>query len=446
MNFFSSLCGPLCLVVCLILATPVAASDWKDSLEKAPAGSVIRVPAGNYEGTIVLRKPITLKGEKGSRINGLGKGHVIHVKANNVVLEGLVISGSGTDLSKDHAAVFIEGTNIVVHANTIEDALHGVYVKKGYGCRITENLIKGKTELEVPVTEVTEAGIIPDGAETCRIPLQDNQRGNGIHLWNSSHNIILNNQITETRDGIYFSFAHHTQTRGNTIRNVRYGLHYMYSDHNVFEHNTFSENAAGAAIMYSEKLFVRKNVFTGNRGHRAYGLLMQSVDDTMILENVISENTVGMYLENSNRNILRGNEVARNYLGFRLNSSSSENAFTGNLIAANTHPVEIAGNTGNNRWALEGVGNFWHGAPSIDFDQDGIGDLPHREVDAFGPYRRNAPWIALLSESPAANFIRWFHRHAQVPGMPEIVDPAPLTPSFQANALVYKKETRDDHR
>jgi nitrous oxidase accessory protein len=96
------------------------------------------------------------------------------------------------------------------------------------------------------------------------------------------------------------------------------------------------------------------------------------------------------------------------------------------------NPVEMAGETGTNRWSIAGVGNYWEGAADFDLDRDGINDVPHRELDLFGVLRRNFPAIAFLSQSPAVKLLRFAHQRAALPGLNSIEDPAPL-----ANAPVY---------
>jgi hypothetical protein len=56
--------------------------------------------------------------------------------------------------------------------------------------------------------------------------------------------------------------------------------------------------------------------------------------------------------------------------------------------------------------------------------------LPHRELDLFGPLRRNLPEIAFLSGSPAVRLLRFANDHAALPGLAAIEDPAPLTANF----------------
>lgn len=412
----------------LAAATLAPAASLQQRIDAAAPGSIITVAAGTNSGGIIICKPLTLIGEGLPVIQGDGKGKVVTVAADDVTLRGFRIRSSGLALFDDDAAVFVVGNRATIEANEIEDSLHGVYLKKVNDCRVIDNHIVGKTTIAQETGSI-ESGIgsSPDNCE-----LVANRRGNGIHMWNCERTRITGNEITEARDGIYFSFANHTHCADNLIHHVRYGLHYMYSDDNVFVGNTFSENAAGAALMFSERLVVRGNRFISNRGFRAYGLILQSMDDCRFESNVIEQNAVGLSFNQCNRNQVVGNRVSQNYIGLRFGSNSDANAFSVNLFARNLHPVEVAGENGTNRWALAGVGNYWGDGDSFDLDGDHINDLPHRELDVFGLLRRDFPVIAFLSESPAVRFMRFAHQRAALPGAMSIEDGASLTAAFPA--------------
>lgn len=405
------------------------ASELQDRIDAAAPGSTIEVAAGKYAGPLVIEKPLTLVGRGWPAIDGGGAGSVIAVRAAGVTVRGFHIHNSGLDLRKDDAGIQITGDQALISGNRIDDVLHGIYVKKARDFRILKNDIRGKTTLP-PAQRPSSEAIATDGAEYCS-PLNINSRGNGIHLWNSSGGEIDNNTVTETRDGMYFSFTRDTKVRGNHIHGVRYGLHYMYSDHNNFEGNTFTENAAGAAIMYSKNLVIVGNRFDANRGFRAYGMLLNSVDNTRIEGNLLNQNTVGIYLENNNNNQLIGNRIERNYIGLRMTASSNDNVLSRNRFSGNMHPAEMAGQNDSNRWSLEGVGNHWSSGNLVDINADGIGDLPYREVDLVGDLRRDSPLVGLLSGSPGLNLLEFVHRHVALPGVEAIEDPAPLTPQFE---------------
>jgi nitrous oxidase accessory protein len=408
-----------------VLATFAVAQTLQERIDAAAAGSVLTVEGGPHE-AIIIRKPITLVGRGMPTIRGKGVGKVVHIAAEGVTVRGFRIQGSGLALFEDDAAVFVTANGATIQDNVIDDSLHGIYLKKANGCRVLNNRIRGKT------TTVAEEGSMESGigrsAENC--DLVPNRRGNGIHLWNCEDTRISGNEISEARDGIYFSFANRTHCDGNKIHHSRYGLHYMYSDDNVFTGNTFSENAAGAALMFSKRLVVRGNRFVDNQGFRAYGLILQSIDDTLLEGNEIAHNAVGFSFNQCNRHRVFGNQVSQNYIGLRFGSNSDENVFSRNVFTRNLHPVEIAGENGTNRWSVAGVGNRWDGAPAFDLDQDGINDLPHRELDLFGVLRRDFPSIALLSESPVLKLLRFAHQRAALPGVASIEDQAPLAAGF----------------
>ena len=417
------------VIAVLCAASSLAAATLQERIDAAALNQTIRVESGVQAGPIVIKKPLTIIGEKGAEIRGNGSGNVITIAADDVTLRGLRITGSGLRLSDDDAAVFVTGNRAKIDNCVIAESLHGIYLKKVSGTQILNNRIEGKTTLAAS-TEPVEKGI-GTSAENCDTTLVSNRRGNGVHQWNCEGTVIRRNEISETRDGIYFSFTNNCRVENNFIHHVRYGLHYMYSDGNVFENNAFTDNAAGAAIMFSKELVVRGNRFLNNRGHRAYGLIFQSSDRSRLEHNEISENAVGLSFNQCNQNGIVGNSVSQNYIGLRFGSNSDGNRFTENMFVRNIHPIETgASDVSGNAWAVAGVGNLWDKDVDLDLDRDGINDLPHRELDLLGILRRDFPVIAFLSDSPALKLLRFANERAAIPGVSAIEDPAPLTPGF----------------
>lgn len=415
-------------VIALSFALLAQADEIQRRIDAATPGETIEIEPGTYHGSIIIDKSLTLIGHDLPRLDGGGNGHVIAIVADDVNVRGFEITGSGTNLRRDQAGIHVIGDRVTIANNRILDCLHGIYLKKVVAARVRGNHIRGKTTLpKDDAPEGLDVIIAADGTEMCALNI--NSRGNGIHLWNSRDGIIESNTITESRDGMYFSFTNQTTVRANQISGVRYGLHYMYSDENRFEGNTFSDNVSGAAIMYSKNLVVRGNRFFSNHGSRAYGMLLNSVDNTLFEANVMDSNTVGIFLENNNHNTFIGNRISHNYIGVRMNSSSYNNAFSANYFRGNLHPIELGGQSTSNRWSIDGVGNHWDRASPVDLDGDGIGELPHREVDLLSKLRRPMPAVGLLSGSPGLELLEFAHRHVELPGVPGIKDPAPLSSS-----------------
>jgi len=399
------------------------------AVREAATGDTLILEAGRHEGPVTIDRSLTLRGRPGAILDGRRDGPVIAIRADKVRVEGLAIRNSGLRLEKDDAGIHSTGANTEIIGNRIESCLHGIYFREARGGTIGNNTILGATgdRLRSPFDALTEGAPVADQPGLCAVGrLNENRRGNGIHLWSSSGVRIENNRVARTRDGIYFSFTDDCVVSGNEVRETRYGLHYMYSDNNRFQHNRFEANAAGAALMYSGDLMVRDNTFAGNRGRRAYGLLLQSVDDSRFSENEVAGNTIGVYAENSQQNDFEGNRLAANYVGFRMGGSSRDNRMTGNRFARNLHPAEAAGSSDANHWSAHGRGNRWQNNDIPDLDGDGVGELPHLEADLLGDLREEFPAAALLSGSPGLEALRFAHARGGVPGLDTIADPHPL--------------------
>lgn len=425
----------------LFAALPLAAFGnssgdvLRRQIAEAAPGAVLNVPAGDYAGPFVIEKPLHLLGAPGAILRGDGTGNVVTIRAADVELAGFLVRGSGRSLSDDNAAIHISGARAVIRDNRVLDMLHGIYVRKADGCRILRNVVLGDGASRDAIDDPLRSGLNPADAasgEFCAEPLSQDRRGNGIHLWNSSGHLIEGNIIRGTRDGVYFSFTKKTVVRGNRVERVRYGLHYMYSDDNEFDGNTFTENAAGAALMFSKRLVLRGNRFVSNRSQRAYGLLLQAIDDTSIESNRIEGNTLGLYVENSNNLSISRNRVAGNYVGLRLSDSTQGARIFENDFSGNIHPIDTSGTNSANVWAVAGRGNHWDGEVALDLNRDGIADVPHHEPDLFGGWRRSFPAIGLLSASPGEQLVRFVHRRIALPGIPGVTDPRPLIRGHEA--------------
>jgi nitrous oxidase accessory protein len=363
----------------------------------------VRVRAGRYRERLVLDKPIVLVGEPGAVIDGGRAGTVVTITADDVTVNGLTLRSSGRSLERDEAVVkIVRAAGVRVTDNVIEDPLHGVYLLEAHDVVIAGNRITGA----------------PD--------LVESARGNGVHLFNSANNRLSANVIRGTRDGIYFSFAGGNAVVGNDVAFVRYGLHYMYSDDNRFERNVFTRNAAGAAIMFSKRITFRENVFAKHVGYRAYGILLQTAEQVLAEGNRIEGNLTGLFLDGAIGDVFRDNLIAGNGVGIDLLASAEDNTFSGNVIVDNRVAVRKVLGSSQNRWSVDGRGNFW-GDPSVfDLDGDGIGDRPYRVGDAYATLAASRPALDLFTGTLAARALAWADEAFPVFDLPRVEDPHPL--------------------
>ena len=73
--------------------------------------------------------------------------------------------------------------------NRIHDALHGVYVRQADGARIEGNTIVGTRDRRAADRSAGARGTPAEG-ELCEVDLNQNRRGNGVHIWNSSGHVV----------------------------------------------------------------------------------------------------------------------------------------------------------------------------------------------------------------------------------------------------------------
>lgn len=353
----------------------------QEALDKASPGDTVRVYAGIYHGNIHIRtNDIVLEGIGRPTIQGEKIGNAVTLEANNVILKGFLIRGGGRDLLKDDAGIkFVKAKGCLVTDNRLEDNLYGMYLSQSEKCVITHNVIRGRT-----------------------YDTQEN-RGNGIHTWDSPFNRIEHNDVADARDGFYISFSHFCTVDYNKVHRTRYGLHYMYSDDNSFSYNTLIDNVAGAAVMYAKRFKFAGNVFAHNRGFRAYGVLWQDVRHSDCFDNLVFDNTIGLYFDQAGfsrvyKNLVVSNDVAVVILENSENNTIHENNFVNNLSLLRLRGGTQIGR--NNLFYREGKGNYWSEYWGYDLDGDGIGDQPYKLERIFDALESDIPELRLFMFSP----------------------------------------------
>jgi len=382
-------------------------------------GDTLHIKSGIYQGSCDISTSARVICGANTIVDGLGEGDVVTISADSVVLDGATIRNSGTRLLKDMSGLKITGNFVTVSNCRIEDVLHGIYVKGGSNARIIGNTIIG------------------------RFKIQEADRGNGIHLWNTTENLIENNEISYARDGIYFSFAHNTTVKNNHIHDLRYALHYMYSDDNYFENNVFDYNVAGSALMYSKNIEFSRNIFAHCRGFRAYGILLQSVNYCKASENLILDNTKGVFFDDANYCSFTDNDIVQNDLALQIKASCEDNGFIGNNFISNlAHCMMDASVIDRTSWSENGRGNFWSDYNGYDLDGDGVGDVPHSLQDVFEYIESNHPAVRLYLYSPASQLLEEAEKRIPILRKIDVEDPDPLF-HIKANNRVPWDNMRD---
>ncbi len=376
-------------------------TSLREAIEKAPPGATVYVLGGVYrESTLVVRKPLTLIGEDNPVLDGEGKYEILVVDSvNGFRIEGFTFRGSGVSFINDQAALRLRHSkNCLVQNNTFLDNFFAIYLEGSNTCIIRNNVIRGPGRTE-------------------------NFSGNAIHVWDGYNILIEGNHLSRHRDGIYFEFVRDSKIYNNVSEDqVRYGMHFMFSEGNVFRGNVFRRCGAGVAVMYSRKTRLSENRFEDNWGGAAYGLLLKEIYDSEVEQNVFRRNTVALYVEGSDRMLIRGNVFEKNGWALRVLGNSMGMSFMYNNILDNT--FEASTNTSRNYNAY--LYNFWSAYVGYDLNRDGYGDVPHRPMTLFTQLVEQYPAALILLHSPLEYLLQYAERLLPVLLPSVIEDDRPL--------------------
>lgn len=388
------------------LAAPAAAATWRvqpgesiqATIDRAAPGDVIEIERARYFGHLLIDKPLTLRGLDRPTIDGELKENTISVKAENVTIEGLIVTNSGGDTLYQHAGVYIyPGSHKAVVRNCdFSYTLFGLWIEKANDVLIENNLITGKRDFDSP------------------------RRGNGIQLYNTQRARIIGNNVSFVRDAIYVDVSHDAIFRGNKLHHSRYGTHYMTSYRNVWEDNETWYNRGGLALMEVRDQVVRNNRAWGNSDH---GIMLRTIQDAVIENNVVAGNQRGFFIYDAEYNELRGNRVIDNVVGIHLWAGSKNNKVERNDFIANREQIRYVA-ARDMIWG-EQDGNHWSNYLGWDRNGDGIGDVQYEANDLVDRLTWRHPMMKLLLGSPAIQTLRMVAQQFPLLRAPSIVDPNP---------------------
>ena len=384
----------------IVVSPNGAVRSLGEAVRRAAPGARIVVHAGTYrEPPILIDRPLTVVGEGRPVIAGVAPATLIRVVADDVRIEGLVLTTIEASYVEDRAGVRFERVHRCA-AERIEvvDAPYGIQVSESSDCRIAGNTIRGA------------------GARQ-RAP------GNAIHLWNARRMTLVDNVVSGHRDGLYFEFVQDATIDGNVSEhNLRYGLHFMFSHGCAYRRNRFVSNGAGVAVMYTHDVTIERNEFLENRGPTAYGLLLKDISDSRVQGNRFQHNTVALLIEGGGRLTTTQNRFVGNGWGVKLMANSAGNRFEGNVFDGNSFDM-----TTNSR-STEAVvsGNWWDRYTGYDVDRDGRGDIPYRPVRLFSLLVATHPSSVVLMRGTFVDLLDAAERTLPVLTPNTLVDAAPL--------------------
>ena len=376
----------LLLLSFLTLFTFSQGSVLQDAIDAAPSGSILKLPAGVYKGSIVINKPITIVGkEEGVVIDGEGNGTVITAKGSFITLKNLKIIGSGERHDTLDAAIkMMEGSQCEISDCVIEDCLFGIDLQMIKNSIISNNFITSKD---------IDLGL----------------RGDGLRLWYSNDNIVTKNALVKSRDMVIW-YSHGNEIVDNSGEYGRYSLHFMYAGKNLVKNNHYQFNSVGIFFMYSKDTTAEGNVVKSSLGATGMGIGLKDVSNFVLRNNTVLYNAQGIYIDRSpfepdTHNWIEDNKIIYNSEALHFHSLSENNILKNNTIMGNIEDI-VNDSRGSKTNDNEIVGNYWDKYEGFDANGDNIGDTPHRVyqyADQLWVYNKDvkffyaSPVISLLN-------------------------------------------------
>ena len=373
------------------------------AVDAAATGQTVILEGTFEERVTVQTDEVTVRSsDAGAAIDGGDTGRVLTVDGEDVTVDGIWLRGSGASVGDEDAGVFVNGTAATLSELYISESAFGVWVNGVDNITVEDSRIEGREDV-YPVV----------------------QRGNGIHLWRTANTTLRNNEITDVRDGIYYSWAEGVVSENNTMWNTRYGVHYMYSNDNRLDGNLAVDNDVGYALMVSERLTVTNNTAARNSGESGHGILLKDIEDSTVRDNTLIENSNGLYLYNAQNNWLSQNLLLRNEVGAHSTAGSSGQTVTANSFVHSDEPV-VTTTQEVEDWNGTDRGNYWSSAGTVDLNHDGTSEVRHRPAGMVEHVVSENPQAAVFAESPAFDAVRLAESSFPVLEAPGVVDHRPL--------------------
>ncbi len=357
-------------------------SSLAAAIAAAAPGATLVLAAGDYEGPVVIDKPITLWGPPEAMLHARA-GSTVRVRTNGARLAGFTIVGSGQRFDLMDGGVHLQGDDLVMEGVTVRNALFGILVEK---CK--RAIVRGNT--------VVGTGLPAMGL-----------RGDGIRLWETNDSEVSDNTIVDARDVVVW-YSSRNQLRRNTVERCRYGTHFMYSHDNVVADNRYVANEVGVFVMYSRDIRIERNLLAKSEGSAGIGIGLKEAGNLTIADNWLLANTTGLYVDSSPLDPAHHNRYLRNVVRFAesavsLHSTVQRSEFSDNAFSDNGVVVKVGGQ--GDALACAFTSNYYDSYQGYDFDGDGRGDVPFEFRRLSTQLEGRYPELALLHGAPAMGLV-----------------------------------------
>lgn len=360
-----------------------AGAGLAEAVATAPDGAVLVLAPGGHEGPLTVERPLTVWGPPEAVVRSRGVGTTIDVKADGVRLLGFSVEGSGRRFEDTDAGVHVRGDDVVVEGLCVTGALFGIADSGVHRTRIAGN-------------EVIGSGARDFG-----------MRGDAIRLWEVRGARIEGNAVRDSRDIVVW-YSPGNAIIGNHVVRGRYGTHFMYSSRNEVRGNTYLHNLVGVFVMYCDHVEVSGNLVAAADPNDGMGLGLKEAGDVVVSGNRFVRCPTGVFVDTSPIQINHENRVTGNTFefcdtGVAFHAGVRRNTFLGNSFhgCATTVTVGGHGDATQVRWD----GNYFDDYAGFDLDGHGTGDVAHEPCSLSGQLTSTCENTRFFRGTPALGLL-----------------------------------------
>ena len=177
---------------------------------------------------------------------------------------------------------FIYGDNVTVKDLTLVHNTFGIFFYNTSNSRIENNHITNCGECICLSNSRNNSITGNDVREGC-------EGGKGIHLWESSSNIITDNNACNNSDAIWLDYSTSNTIANNNVNNNSMGITLLFSSSNILTDNNASYMGfVGMSLMNSGNNTLRNNLMSGNLGNfRAEGQSYSELNNDIDISNLV---------------------------------------------------------------------------------------------------------------------------------------------------------------
>ena len=361
-----AVCGPAALAASGAIRNGTTGETFdglQEALSRARDGDAIEVSGGPHIGTFLVEHRVTLSGRPLGTdrpvLDGGGRGSVLTIRAEGVVVEDLEIrhSGKGDDpfmfwgdagvtvaadgatlrnlrlSGNDWGVVMLGGRGSTIEASQIEDnARDGIAVFGGRKHRIVGNaILRNETGVSIDVLHADRRSpfaSLGDPTSVARIAA-DNAKAQ-----RSEDILIARNEV---RGNGSYGVSATWHSRRLTIEDNVVHATGIERKHDVAQMELMEQTVAASLGLSGVGVIDRDAIGSGI-------YLLCNTEDSLVARNRLFENLgAGIFVSGSNRNEIRANPVTGNAIGIFLVSSNA-NRILRNTVADNrTHGIRIGG-------------------------------------------------------------------------------------------------------